>query len=166
MGRARLSDHRQREPLFRHRMSKARNLIGNACLQLDVQIYTHILRDRIEWDLSSPLPPALFAKQYCSDLGLTGEAIPLVAHAITDELLKHKKDALELELFSDTHPEEQAKWEKGGAGGLRVNNRHGAKGLVAVWRDWSEREEFGPVLVELTMEEMEKRELERNREAR
>ncbi len=134
-------------------------------LQLDVQIYAHILRDRIEWDLSSPLPPTLFASAYCTDLGLTGEAIPLIAHAIHDELLKHKRDALDLELFSASHPDEQAKWERVG-GGPRVNSRGGARGLVGVWRDWWEREEFGPVLVELSTEDMERRELERTREAR
>ncbi|ORX34100.1 hypothetical protein BD324DRAFT_636616 [Kockovaella imperatae] len=135
-------------------------------INLDVQIYTHILRDRIEWDLASSLPPAVFAKQYCAELGLSGEAIPLVAHAITDELLKHKRDALELDLFSETHPLEQAKWERGGAGGMKVNSRYGASQLVGVWRDWWEREEYSPVLVELTMEEMERRDLERNRESR
>ena len=132
-----------------------------------MQIYTHLLRDRIEWDLSSSLPPSIFAKQYCTELGLTGEAIPLIAHAITDELLKHKRDALELELYTQTHPEEQAKYEKAhGGGGPRVTSRQGARGLVGVWRDWWEREEFGPVLVELTMEDMERREVERTREAR
>ena len=140
--------------------------LGGIDRQLDVQIYTHILRDRIEWDLSSPLPPAQFAKSYCQDLGLTGEAIPLIAHAITDELLKHKRDALELELFARTHPEEQAKWEKTPGGHLRVTSRQGAKALVGVWRDWWEREEFGPMLIELSTEEMERREVERTREAR
>ncbi|ORY24684.1 hypothetical protein BCR39DRAFT_546165 [Naematelia encephala] len=135
-------------------------------VNLDVQIYTHILRDRIEWDLSSPLPPSLFAKHYCTELGLTGEAIPLVAHAITDELLKHRRDALELELFARSHPTEQAKWDKGSSGIPRVNDRRGAKRLVGVWRDWWERDEFGPILVELSMEEMERREMERTREAR
>jgi chromatin structure-remodeling complex subunit SFH1 len=134
--------------------------------QLDVQIYTHILRDRIEWDLSSPLPPTLFAKHYCTEIGLTGEAIPLVAHAIHEELLKHKRDCLELELFTHSHPDEQAKWEKSHGGPPRTTNRTGAKGLRGIWRDWWEREEFGPVLVELSMEEMEKREMERTREAR
>ncbi|WWD18147.1 hypothetical protein CI109_102596 [Kwoniella shandongensis] len=134
-------------------------------VNLDVQIYSHILRDRIEWDLSSPLPPSIFAKHYCTELGLTGEAIPLVAFAIHEELLKHKRDALELELFASTHPEEQAKWERGGPL-PRVNTKRGAKGLVGVWRDWWEKEEFGPILVEMTMEEMEKREYERTREAR
>jgi len=130
-----------------------------------VQIYTRILRDRIEWDLSSTLPPTLFAQAYCRDLGLTGEAIPLIAHAITDELIKHKRDALELGLFARTHPDEQAKWEKT-PGGVKVTDRKGAKGLVGIWRDWWEREEFGPVMIELSVEEMERRELERTREAR
>jgi len=134
-------------------------------IQLDVQIYAHILRDRIEWDLSSTLPPSLFARSYCKDLGLTGEAAPLIAHAITDELIKHKRDALELELFAHTHPTQQAKWEKT-PGQPKVSDRKGAKGLVGVWRDWWEREEFGPVLVELSVEEMERREVERTRESR
>jgi hypothetical protein len=138
---------------------------GTHTRQLEVQIYTHILRDRIEWDLSSSLQPSQFATQYCRDLGLTGEAIPLITVAIHEELLKHKKDALELELFAATHPEAQAKWEKAPGGAPRVNRREGARALVGVWRDWWEREEYGPVLVE-SMEEMERREMERTREAR
>lgn len=141
--------------------------------QLDVQIYTHVLRDRIEWDLSSPLPPALFALSYSRDLGLSGEAIPLIAHAITEEILKHKKDALDWQLFKSTHPSEQAKWEhphgaarpkiatKGGG-----SARYGSEGLKGVWREYWEREEYGPVFVELGWEEMERREMERVREAR
>ncbi|TYJ55741.1 hypothetical protein B9479_003517 [Cryptococcus floricola] len=136
-------------------------------LNLEVQITTHVLRDRIEWDLSSPLPPSLFAKQYCTDLGLSGEAIPVVAHALYAEVLKHKKDALDLELFAHTHPSEQAKWEPvKGAQGTRVNWRSGAKRLVGVWRDWWEREEYGPVLVEMTTEEMVKRDEARMKDAR
>ncbi|WVF70662.1 hypothetical protein IAT40_005455 [Kwoniella sp. CBS 6097] len=134
-------------------------------INLDVQIYTHLLRDRIEWDLSSTLPPSIFAKQYCTELGLTGEAIPLVTIAIHEELLKHKKDALELELFAATHPEEQAKWERSNVL-PKTNSRKGPKGLVGVWRDWYDREEFGPVLLELTFEEIASREQERVREAR
>ncbi|WVR05628.1 hypothetical protein IAU60_002650 [Kwoniella sp. DSM 27419] len=133
-------------------------------VNLDVQIYTHILRDRIEWDLSSPLPPAVFAKQYCAELGLTGEAIPLVAHAIHEELLKHKKDALELDLFATTHPEQQAKFERTGM--PKTNSKRGPKGLKGVWRDWVERQEFGPTLVELSFEEISARDQEAMREAR
>lgn len=137
-----------------------------ALTQLDVQISTHVLRDRIEWDLSSPLPPSLFARTYCADLGLSGEALPLITHAIHEELLKHKRDALDLKLFARTHPRAQKGWERTAGGGPRVNRREGARGLVGVWRDWGEREEFGPVLVELSTEEMERREVERTREAR
>jgi chromatin structure-remodeling complex subunit SFH1 len=129
-----------------------------------VQIFTHVLRDRIEWDLASPLPPSEFARHYCAELGLTGEAIPIVAHAIHEELLKHKRDALELDLFHHTHPLEQAKWERGQV--PRTTNRYGARKLVGVWREWFERDEFSPILVELSMEEMEKREQERSRESR
>lgn len=124
------------------------------------------MRDRIEWDLSSPLPPAEFARHYCAELGLTGEAIPLVAHAIHEELLKHKRDALELDLFTQSHPMEQAKWEKTAGQQPRTTNRYGARRLAGVWRDWWEREEFSPVLIELSTEEMERREQERGREAR
>ena len=138
--------------------------------QLDVQIYTHILRDRIEWDLSSSLPASTFAALYARDLGLSGEAVPLIAHAITEELLKHKKDALDWQLFKRTHPTEQAKCEHPhGASRPRVsakNAKSGAEGLKGVWRDWWEREEFGPILVELDYAELERREADRVREAR
>ena len=116
--------------------------------------------------MSSSLPPTQFAKHYCTELGLTGEAIPLVAHAIHEEILKHKRDCLELELFAKTHPDEQAKWERSHGGAPRTTSRTGAKGLKGIWRDWMDREEYGPVLVELSMEEMERRETERTRESR
>ncbi|KAF8330045.1 uncharacterized protein EI90DRAFT_1259899 [Cantharellus anzutake] len=87
-------------------------------LALDVQLSTFHLMDHIEWDLSPlpsspspsyPLPssfppqspnpphvtPELFAKTLAADLGLGGEAVPLIAHAIHEEILKHKKDAIE-----------------------------------------------------------------------
>ncbi|OCF75214.1 hypothetical protein I204_04067 [Kwoniella mangroviensis CBS 8886] len=144
-------------------------------VNLDVQIYTHILRDRIEWDLSSTLPPVVFVKQYVKELGLTGEAVPLITWAIHEELLKHKKDALELELFNQTHPEEQIKFDKSGIHprtNVSSSSRRGghagqgAKGLVGVWRDWFEREEYQPVLFELSFDEIIQREQERLRESR
>lgn len=134
-------------------------------VNLDLQIFQHVLRDRIEWDLSSPLPPAEFARHYCAELGLTGEAVPIVAHAIHEELIKHKRDALEMDLFAQTHPGEQAKWERTG-GQPKTNSRTGAKGLVGVWRDWWERDEFSPLLFEISHDDMVKREQERSREAR
>jgi len=64
-------------------------------LSIDVQIATHHLIDHIEWDLHSQLTPEEFAIKLCADLGLSGEAPPLVAHAIHEELIKHKRDAIE-----------------------------------------------------------------------
>ncbi|THH26826.1 hypothetical protein EUX98_g7372 [Antrodiella citrinella] len=64
-------------------------------LSIDVQIASHHLQDHIEWDLLSPLTPETFASKLCTELGLAGEAIPLIAHAIHEELVKHKRDVLE-----------------------------------------------------------------------
>ncbi|KAL7424227.1 Chromatin structure remodeling complex protein sfh1 [Cryptotrichosporon argae] len=133
-------------------------------VNLDVQIASTILRDRIEWDLSSRLPVAEFAAHYAAELGLAGEAVPLVACAIADELVRHKRDALDLDLFAATHPLEQAKYDKGAP--PKTTSRSGARRLTAVWRDWWEREEFGPVLIEVGIDELERREMERTREAR
>ncbi|KAF5330250.1 hypothetical protein D9758_014437 [Tetrapyrgos nigripes] len=57
-------------------------------LSMNVQIVTHHFPDHIEWDLFSPLTPGEFAKPLCSDLGLGGEAIPLVA-------MWHRRDVIE-----------------------------------------------------------------------
>lgn len=66
--------------------------------QLDVQILRHHLRDRLEWDLCSPLTPENFARTIRSDLGLSGESDPLIANAVREQLLHHKRAALELGL--------------------------------------------------------------------
>ena len=121
--------------------------------QLDVQISTHNLRDRIEWDLSSTMTPEAFTASYCADLGLTGEAKPIIAHAIHEEILKHKKDAYESGLY--------------GPGAIQYESREDApKRLKGVWRDYWERDEFGPVMIPLTAEMMQASEEGRSREAR
>ncbi|KDQ16751.1 hypothetical protein BOTBODRAFT_30664 [Botryobasidium botryosum FD-172 SS1] len=124
-------------------------------LALDVQIGTYHLIDHIEWDLSPPssslkpvVTPESFARHLCADLGLTGEAAPLIAHAMHEEILRHKRDAIE--------------W--GVLGGDQ--RRKGSKVLKGVWRDWVEAKEYGPRLEVLSAEEMEKREMERERAAR
>lgn len=71
--------------------------------QIDVQIATHHLLDHIEWDLLSPLTPEVFFQKLCTELSLSGEAIPLIAHAIHEELIKHKKDAIEWGVLGFDH---------------------------------------------------------------
>ncbi|KAF8825724.1 hypothetical protein HHX47_DHR6000206 [Lentinula edodes] len=73
-------------------------------LSLDVQISTHHLTDHIEWDLLSPLTPEAFSLQLCADLGLSGEAIPLIAHAVHEELCRHRRDVIDWGVLGAPHP--------------------------------------------------------------
>lgn len=91
----------------------------------------------------------------CAELGLSGEAAPLIAHAIHEEILKHKKDAIEWGVLAgESHPTQ------------RGHKTRGPKPLRGVWRDWTETGEYGPRLEVMSAEEMERREVERERIAR
>lgn len=135
--------------------------------------------DHIEWDLLSPLTPEDFAKTVCKDVGLGGEAIPLVAHAVHEELMKHKKDAVEWGVIGgDSAATEEAAAgtgavvpkdrvgqgflkDKTGLGlgwGRAPKDGRGPKTLRSVWRDWAEAEEFRTKFEVLTAEEVERRE--------
>lgn len=156
--------------------------------QIDVQIATQHLLDHIEWDLLSPLTPEAFASTLCSDLGLSGESAPLIAHAVHEEILRHKRDAIEWSVIGAgdvvaVDPEEEKDKDKprdrSGMGlvkdktGLGIGIGFGKRGegkgprpLKGVFRDWSEMEEWGTKLEELSAEEVERREIERERAAR
>jgi chromatin structure-remodeling complex subunit SFH1 len=119
-------------------------------LNLDVQMGTLHLIDRVEWDLTSPLTPEAFAAQMCADLGLGGEAVMLVAHAVHEELLRLKKDCIELGLV-------------GGAGD---GTSKGPKKLESIWRDWNEAKAFVPHLEILSPEDIDALEFEKEKNAR
>lgn len=129
--------------------------------QIDVQIANHHLLDHIEWDLLSPLTPEVFATTLCCELGLTGEAVPLIAHAIHEELMKHKKDAVEWGVVDGGGMR-----DKTGLGLGSVARGRGPKALESVWRDWQEADEFRTRFEVLTAEEVERREVERERASR
>ncbi|KAF8908851.1 hypothetical protein CPB84DRAFT_92030 [Gymnopilus junonius] len=155
-------------------------------LSIDVQIGNHHLMDHIEWDLLSPLTPETFSIKLCTELGLTGEAVPLIAHAVHEEIMKHKKDAIEWGVIGgDRDTGEDAggggagdKRDRGGVGvvkdktglglawGRAPREGRGPKTLKSVWRDWAEAEEFRTTFEELTAEEVERREIERERATR
>lgn len=150
-------------------------------LSIDVQIATYHLLDHIEWDLLSPMTPETFAGTLCQDLGLAGEAIPLVAHAIHEELIKHKRDAIEWGVIGETHnapddgdrPRDRSGLsllkDKTGLGlgwGRTPKDGRGPKALRSVWRDWPEAEEFKTRFEVLSAEEVERREVERERASR
>lgn len=135
-------------------------------LSLDVQIDARHLVDHVEWDLLSPLSPEDFARGLCADMGLGGEAVPLVAHAVHEELLKHKRDALEWGILDDASG---AYVRSMGLGGSGWGKQGGApRRLKSVWREWAEIEEYGfcPRLDVLSQEEVERREIERERASR
>jgi len=119
-------------------------------LNLDVQINTLHLIDRIEWDLTSPLTPEVFATQMCADLGLGGEGIMIISHAIHEELLRLKKDCIELGLV----------------GTLADSTSKGPKKLESIWRDWNEAKSFVPHLEILSPEDIDALEFEKEKNAR
>jgi hypothetical protein len=133
-------------------------------IQIDVQIATYHLLDHIEWDLLSPLTPEAFASQLCMELGLSGEALPLIAHAIHEELIKHKKDAIEWGVIGGDKEAEGMK-DKTGLG-MGWGRTKGPKVLQSVWREWTEAEEFRTRFEILTAEEVERREIEKERASR
>ncbi|KAF8825728.1 hypothetical protein HHX47_DHR6000065 [Lentinula edodes] len=157
-------------------------------LSLDVQISTHHLTDHIEWDLLSPLTPEAFSLQLCADLGLSGEAIPLIAHAVHEELCRHRRDVVDWGVLG-AHPPLNSNNSNSGIGGSvgdsegTVKDRTGLglgslgrparerdgrypKPLRSAWRDWAEAEEYATRWEVLSPEEVERREVERERAGR
>ncbi|OAQ72509.1 RSC complex subunit Sfh1 [Pochonia chlamydosporia 170] len=128
--------------------------IINLSLNLSSMLYT----DKFEWSLLHPPGTAeAFAKTTCADLGLTGEWIPAMTHAIYEAVLRLKKEACE------------AGGLVTGWGGIQQDlPNDAALGTEAGWRydpdhladDWEPKVEI------LSKEEIEKREGEREREAR
>lgn len=165
------------------RISSPLLALPTASLQIDVQVDNHHLLDHIEWDLRSGLTPEEFTHQLCLDLGLAGEAEPLIAHAVHEELMKHKKDAIEWGVIGGFPMEQAATAEDGskdkGALGVMKDKTglglgwgrtpkegRGPRVLRSVWRDWAEAEEFKTRWEMLSHEEVERREVERERASR
>ncbi|KAG5912678.1 hypothetical protein E4U42_002014, partial [Claviceps africana] len=128
--------------------------IINLSLNMASMLYT----DKFEWSLLHPPGTAeAFAKTTCADLGLTGEWIPAMTHAIYEAVLRLKKEACE------------AGGLVTGWGGLQQElPNDAAQGTEAGWRYDPEHlaDEWEPKIEILSKEEMEKRENEREREAR
>ncbi|KAG6885599.1 hypothetical protein C0993_012346 [Termitomyces sp. T159_Od127] len=132
-------------------------------LSIDVQVANLHISDHIEWDLLSPLTPEAFARTLCRDLGLGGEAVPLVAHAVHEELIKHKKDAIEWGVIDHAGNTPKDKTGLGLGWGRAGKEGRGPKSLRGVWRDWVESGEFATSFEVLSAEEVERREIERER---
>lgn len=132
--------------------------IVNLTINLSSQLYT----DKFEWSLLHPPGTAeKFAGQTCADLGLAGEWVPAMTHAIYEAVLRLKKEACEAGgLVSGfgagapaDFPNDAAISASGEAAGWRYDPEHLAD-------DWEPKVEF------LSRDEIEKREGDRERQLR
>lgn len=124
---------------------------------LNINFQNKLFTDKFEWSLLHPPGVAeVFAKQTCADIGLSGEWIPAMAHAIYEAVLRLKKEACE-------------------SGGLVGGNGYGGEidnlaleGQEAGWRFDNEQlaDEWEPKVERLSKEEIEKREGDRERQIR
>lgn len=120
--------------------------------QLDVQIGTLHLTDRLEWDLSSSLTPELFAATTVRDLSLDTNAAPIIAAALHDELFRLKRSCIEMGLI--------------GIDDATMARRRGPKTLEGVWREWNDAMTYGPRVERLSLDELDRVEQDRERAIR
>lgn len=124
-------------------------------INLSVNLSNNLYQDKFEWSLLHPPGTAeMFAKQTCGDLGLYGEWVPAITHAIYEAVLRLKKEACE------------SGGIVGGISGEIANDA--AHGAEAGWRYDNEHlaDEWEPKLEQLSKEEIEKREGDRERRIR
>ncbi|KAK9459798.1 uncharacterized protein V1516DRAFT_627626 [Lipomyces oligophaga] len=132
--------------------------IQNVIVHLSLHLAKHLYEDKFEWDLAggdptamlTGLTPEMFARTIVADMGLTGEFYPAIAHAIYEVLIRLKKEACEghlpTEVDNDAAYNAEAGW--------RIEHGEG------LGDDWA------PSVEELTQEEIERREVERERNIR
>ena len=122
-------------------------------ITLNINLLNKLYTDKFEWSLLHPPGAAEdFASHTCADLGLTGEWIPAIAHAIYEAVLRLKKEAC----------------ESGGlVGGGEIDNL-ALEGWESGWRYDPESlaDEWEPKVEMLSKEEIEKREGDRERQIR
>ncbi|KAH3685117.1 hypothetical protein WICPIJ_003884 [Wickerhamomyces pijperi] len=122
------------------------HVVVNLSCNLDKLLY----EDKFEWDLSNDsLTPEVFARYIVSDLGLSLEFLPAISHGLHESLLKMKKD-----IIVDGHIQELRNDAVfGRESGLRLDQAN----LGVEWV---------PKVEELSQWEIEKREIERERNIR
>lgn len=122
-------------------------------INLNINLMNRLYSDKFEWSLLHPPGFAeLFAKQTCADLGLSGEWVPAMTHALYEAVLRLKKEAC----------------ENGGLVGYGDIDNQAAEGAEAGWRYDNEDlgAEWEPKVELLSKEEIEKREGDRERQIR
>ncbi|KAH6898629.1 hypothetical protein B0T10DRAFT_115707 [Thelonectria olida] len=127
-------------------------------INLNLNLASMLYTDKFEWSLLHPAGTAeAFARMTCADLGLTGEWIPAMTHAIYEAVLRLKKEACE------------AGGLVAGWGGMQQElPNDAAHGQEAGWRYDPDQlaDEWEPKIEILSKEEIEKREGDRERQVR
>ena len=129
---------------------------------LNINLQNKLYTDKFEWSLLHPVGCAeKFARLTCADLGLHGEWVPAMAHAIYEAVLRLKKEACESGalLGIGSGP---------GFGGVGELDNQCVSEAGAGWRYDHEGlgEEWEPRIETLSKEEIEKREGDRERQLR
>ncbi|KAF1956174.1 SNF5-domain-containing protein [Byssothecium circinans] len=121
---------------------------------LNINLMNRLYSDKFEWSLLHPPGFAeMFAKVTCADLGLAGEWVTAITHAIYEAVLRLKKEACENGgLVGDGEIDNDAVHSDRGAG-WRYDQEH----LCDEWE---------PKIEILSKEEIEKREGDRERQIR
>ncbi|KAF2869761.1 hypothetical protein BDV95DRAFT_497449 [Massariosphaeria phaeospora] len=121
---------------------------------LNINLMNRLYSDKFEWSLLHPPGFAeMFAKVTCADLGLAGEWVPAMTHAIYEAVLRLKKEAC----------------ENGGlVGDGEIDNDAVDPFIGAGWRYDHEHlcDEWEPKIEFLSKDEIEKREGDRERQIR
>ena len=121
---------------------------------LNINLMNRLYTDKFEWSLLHPPGFAeMFAQVTCADLGLSGEWVSSMTHAIYEAVLRLKKEAC----------------ENGGlVGDGEIDNDAVEPTIGAGWRYDHEHlcDEWEPKVEMLSQEEIEKREGDRERQIR
>lgn len=130
-------------------------------INLSISLSSKLYSDKFEWSLLHPPGAAeAFAKLTCADLGLGGEWVLAITHAIYEAVLRLKKEACEGGMMMTGG---MGMWGQGEVDNQAVNAEEGAG-----WR--YDADDFGlewePKIEELSKEEIEKREGDRERQLR
>lgn len=129
-------------------------------ITLSIYLSSRLYQDKFEWSLLHPAGAAeAFARQTCADMGLGGEWVMAITHAIYEAVLRLKKEACEGGMVM-----------MGGGtwGGGEIDNQAVRPEEGAGWR--YDIDDFGaewePKFEALSKEEIEKREGDRERQLR
>jgi chromatin structure-remodeling complex subunit SFH1 len=123
---------------------------------LSINLLSQLYTDKFEWSLLHPPGTAeQFASLTCAELGLNGEWATTMTHAIYEAVLKRKKDACESGGLV-------------GGSGFEIDNMAADPVTGAGWRFDNETlaAEWEPRLETLRKDEIERREVERERQMR